>query len=117
MNSALDKSDWTKKNATLSDKTAQKEFGLTSQEISEGIRAGKLQYRETSMYGNPCLRLIRHEVEALVTEKYGSGYLQQKLLQNELAEVNKTLRALKTQTRTLEKRKSELSELLGNQEI
>ena len=117
MNSELDASGWTKKNATLSDKTAQKEFGLTFQEIIEGIRAGKLQYRETSMYGNPYLRLIRQEVEALVTEKYGAGYLQQKQLWNELAKVNKTLRALKNQTRALEKRKAELLELLGDHEV
>ena len=69
------------------------------------------------MYGNPCLRLLRQEVETLVTEKYGAGYLQEKELQNELAEVNKSLRALKTKTRALEKRKLELSELLANHEI
>ena len=59
---------WTKKGATLSDKSAQKEFGLTFEEIVEGIRAGKLQYRENSIYGSPFLRLIRQEVEALVSE-------------------------------------------------
>jgi hypothetical protein len=117
MNIGNDNFAWTKKNATLSDKTAQKEFGLTFQEIVEGIRSDKLQYRETSMYGNPCLRLIRQEVEALVSEKYGTDYLQQKQFKNELAEVNKTLRALKTQTRALEKRKAELIGFLDNQEI
>jgi hypothetical protein len=117
MNLKQEEPGWTAKGATLTDKTAEKEFGLTAQDVLVGIRSGKLQYRETSMYGNPCLRLLRQEVEALVTEKYGAGYLQQKELQNELAEVNKTLRALKTKTRAMEKRKLELSELLANQEI
>ena len=57
----------TTKGATLSDKTAQKEFGLTFDEIVAAIRAGKLQYRENSIYGAPFLRLIRSEVEALVS--------------------------------------------------
>jgi len=115
MNSTLDEHAWTQKGATLSDKTAQKEFGLTYQEIVEGINAGKLRYRETSIYGNPVLRLIRREVEALVSEKHGADYLKQKQLKKELAEVKKTLSALKSQTLELEKRKAELLELLGDQ--
>jgi hypothetical protein len=66
------------------------------------------------MYGNPYLKLIRQQVEALVSEKYGADYLQQKQFKTELAEVNKTLGVLKTQTRALEIRKAELLELLGN---
>jgi len=75
-----------------------------------------LQYRENSIYGSPFLRLIRQEVEALVNEKYGKDYLQQKQLKKELAEVKKTLRELKSRTLSLEKRKAELLELLGDQE-
>ena len=104
---------WSKKNATLSNKTAEKEFGLTFDEIVEAIRAGKLQYRETSLYGNPFLRLIRSEVEALVSEKYGADYLKQKQSKKELAEVTKTLKALKEQVQALETRKAELLEFLG----
>jgi len=114
MTSKNDDSAWIRKGATLSDKSAQKEFGLTFNEIVEGIRAGKLQYRENSVYGSPFLRLIRQEVEALVNEKYGDKYLKNKKLKKELAEVNKTLRELKSQTLSLEKRKTELLELLGD---
>ena len=64
-------SPWTANGATLSHKTAQKEFGLTFDEIVAGIKSGKLQYRENNIYGSPFLRLIRSEVEALVDEKYG----------------------------------------------
>ena len=75
MNSKPNTAVWTQKGATLSHKTAQKEFGLSFDEIIEGINAGKLQYRENNIYGSPFLRLIRSEVEALVDEKYGENYL------------------------------------------
>ena len=83
---------WAKKGATLSDKSARKEFGLTQEEITEAIKGGKLQYRLNSIYGNPYLRLIRREVEALVSEKHGSRYLEKKQLKKELDQINRTLK-------------------------
>src|SRR6266699_1614198 len=65
-------SEWQRKGATLSDKTAREEFGLTQDEIVRVIRSGKLHYREGSMYGTPWLRLLRQEVEALVRKKHGN---------------------------------------------
>ena len=47
--------DWGRKGATLSDKTASAESGLTHDELITAIRAGKLQYRHGSMRGNPWL--------------------------------------------------------------
>jgi hypothetical protein len=47
----------------LSDKTAQKEFNLELAEILEAIKSGKLQYRHNTLYGNPCFKLLRNEVE------------------------------------------------------
>jgi hypothetical protein len=113
MDSEFGDSVWVTKGATLSDKSAQKEYGLTRQEMVEGIRAGKLQYRENNIYGNPYLKLIRREVEALINEKYGDDHLAKKKLKTELAEVKKTLKALKSKATTLEKRKAELLILLG----
>jgi hypothetical protein len=89
---------------------------LTFDEIVAGIRAGKLQYRENSIYGAPFLRLIRSEVEALVNEKYGKNYLNKKKWKKELSEIKKTLKALKEQTLTLESRKAELEDLLAEKE-
>jgi hypothetical protein len=103
---------WTKKGATLSDKSARQEFGLTQEEITEAIAGGKLQYRLNNIYGNPYLRLIRREVEALVGEKHGSKYLEKKKLKKELVQINRTLKALKTQVMALEKRRVELLETL-----
>ncbi len=68
--------EWGRKGATLSDKTAREEFGLTQDEIIAAIRAGKLQYRPAAMHGNPWLRLLRHEVEELVSTGHGDRYLR-----------------------------------------
>src|ERR1035437_3187798 len=67
----LQAEEWLSKGATLSDKTARSEFGLTQEEIIAAIRAGKLQYRPSSMHGNPWLRLLRREVEDLVSTRPG----------------------------------------------
>ena len=74
-----DNAVWVKKGATLSEMTAQKAFGLTQEEIMEAIQTGKLQYRHNTLYGNPCLKLLRYEVEDLVSAKYGDDYLQTKM--------------------------------------
>ena len=104
---------WRRKGATLSDKSARQEFGLTQQEIVAAIRAGKLQFREASMHGNPWLRLLRHEVEALVKEKSGQDYLHRKKLQKELADLDKETRKLRTRLKAIERRRSELMKELG----
>ena len=41
---------WSRKGATLSDKSARQEFGLTQQEIIAAIRVGKLQFRESIIF-------------------------------------------------------------------
>ena len=58
--------EWGRKSATLSEKTARSQYGLTQEEIYAAIDAGKLQYRPAAMHGNPWLRLLRREVEDLV---------------------------------------------------
>jgi hypothetical protein len=74
---------WSRKGATLSDKSARQEFGLTQQEIIAAIRVGKLQFRESNMHGNPWYRLLRHEVESLVRDKSGQDHLHKKKLQDD----------------------------------
>jgi hypothetical protein len=98
-------SEWQRKGATLSDKTARDEFGLTQDEIIRAIRAGKLRYREGSMYGNPGLRLLRREVEALVRSRHGGGYLKDLQAKQELTRIDRELKRLKRQIAYLEKRK------------
>jgi len=106
-------SEWQRKGATLSDKTARKEFGLTQDEIVQAIRAGKLQYRRNSIHGNPFLRLLRREVEALVKKKHGDQYLKAQQAKTELARITRELKRLRTQIAALEERRSKLMADLG----
>src|SRR5437588_11342508 len=98
---------WSRKGATLSDKSARQEFGLTQQEIIAAIRAGKLQFRQCNMHGNPWYRLLRHEVESLVRDKSGLDYLQKKKLQTELANLTTEARKLTTRLKAIERRRAE----------
>jgi hypothetical protein len=106
-------SEWRCKGTTLSDKTARNEFGLTQDEIIRAIRAGTLHYREGSMYGNPWLRLLRREVEALVRKKHGNDYLKDRQSKAALVRINRELKRLKAQVARLEERRSELLARLG----
>ena len=101
-------SEWRRKGATLSHKTAQDEFGLTWEDIVRAIRAGKLHCQQQSMHGNPWFRLLRREVEALVRERHGANYLRNRQAKTELARINRELKQLKTQIAVLEGRKSKL---------
>ena len=107
-------SEWQRPGATLSDKTARKEVGLTQEELLRAIRAGTLRYRLNSVFGNPFLRLLRREVEALVEKKHGYNYLKGRQATTELARINREVKRLKTQIATLEERKSELLADLGS---
>ena len=103
---------WKQQGATLSDKSARQEFGLTQEEIFEAMRAGKLQFQQNSMHGNPWFRLLRHEVEALVTQKSGKDHLHKKKLQKELADLDKEARKIKSRLKAIERRRSELMDEL-----
>jgi hypothetical protein len=107
--------EWVRKGATLSDKTARAEFGLTEDEIIAAIRAGKLQYRPGEIYGNPWLRLLRREVEDLVSSRHGERYLRERQARAELARVNRELKQLRAQVSALDERRSALLAELGEQ--
>jgi hypothetical protein len=106
-------SEWQRKGATLSDKTVRKKFGLTQDEIVQAIRAGKLQYRRNSIHGNPFLRLLRREVEALVRKRHGDAFLKEQQAKTELVQINRELKRLKTQVAALEERKAYLIDALS----
>ena len=106
-------SNWTQKGATLSDKSARKEFGLTQEKIIDAIKCGKLQYRQNHIHGNPYFRLFRTEVESLAKKLFGEDHLMNRKRQNELSLVNKELRRLKKQMKTLEERKADLLKIIG----
>lgn len=94
----------------LSDKIAHKQLGLSHAELAQAFKAGKLQASRTWIYGNPCLRLLRREVEALVKSGRGGDHLRDQQTKDELALVNQELRQLKKQIAAVEKRKAKLME-------
>jgi hypothetical protein len=94
--------EWLAKGATLSDKSARAEFGLTQEEIYAAVREGKLQYREASVHGSPWLRLLRREVQALVASKHGEAHLERQTKSTELRRVERELKQLRRQVAELE---------------
>ena len=100
--------EWVREGATLSDKTARAEYGLTQDEIIAAIRAGKLQYRRAAIHGNPWLRLLRREVEDLVRARRGERYLREQQARTELKRVNRELKQLRAQLTALEERRTAL---------
>ena len=100
--------EWGRRGATLSDKTARSEYGLTQDEIYAAIDAGKLQYRPAAMHGNPWLRLLRREVEDLVTSRSGDRYLRERKARTELVRINRELKQLRAQVAALEERRAVL---------
>lgn len=100
--------EWNRKGATLSDKTAKKEYGIDQPFIIDGIRSGKLEYRESSIWGNPYLRLLRSQLEKYIVEKLGEDSLFKEKNKTELRRVKSEIGKLKRKLKELESRKMEL---------
>jgi hypothetical protein len=105
--------EWQRKGATLSDKTAHQEFGLTQDEIHDAINAGMLQYRQAAMHGNPWLRLLRREVEALARARHGDRRVSEQQARAELKHVNREIRRLRAELAELGERRAKLDSDLG----
>ncbi len=102
--------EWNRKGATLSDKTAKKEFSIDQEFIVRGIKSGKLEYKEASVWGNPFLRLLRGQLEQYVTEELGADHLlvgQKKTrlrkIKSEITKIKKKLKVLQTEKSYIEK--------------
>lgn len=105
---AFGNEEWGRKGATLSDKTARKEFGLSQDEILAAVDAGQLQYRVGSVYGAPWLRLLRREVEELMATTYNDREHRQKRAKAELAQVSRDLKQLRARVGALEEQQATL---------
>jgi len=105
--------EWNRKGATLSDVTAQKEYGVSRKFIVEGIEAGKLEYREGSVWGNPYLRVLRSQLERYIAERAGPGQLAKTKLETELRKVKSEMMKLKKKLTALQARKTELEQAMG----
>jgi hypothetical protein len=105
--------EWNRKGATLGDVTAQKEYGVSRDFIVEGIRAGKLEYREGAIWGNPYLKVLRSQLERYIAETLGSDHLASTKTQTELRKVKKEIADLKKKLAALQARKAEIEQSLG----
>jgi hypothetical protein len=100
--------EWVRKGAVLSEVTAQKEYGVTREFIVEGIQAGKLEFREGVVWGNPYLRILRSQLELYIEQQFGSEYLVRTKSQTELRAISKEIVDLKKKLSALEARKAAL---------
>ena len=100
--------EWNRKGATLSDVTATKEYGLSRDFIVKGIRAGKLEYREGAIWGNPYLRVLRSQLEQYIAEELGAERLSRSKNQTELRKIKKEMADLKKRLADLQARRTEL---------
>ena len=104
--------EWNRKGAVLSHVTAQKEYGVTRDFIVKGIQAGKLEYRDGAVWGNPYLRVLRSQLEPYIAAELGSDYLVRRKAQNELRVVRKEIAEIRAKLAALEARKAELQRTL-----
>ena len=102
--------EWNRKGATLSDVTAKKEYGVDRDFIIQGIQAGKLEYRQGVMWGNPYLRILRRQLEEYVAEEFGQDRLSSGKNQTELRKIKKEIAALKKRLAVLQARRTELEQ-------
>jgi coenzyme F420-reducing hydrogenase delta subunit len=100
--------EWNRKGATLSDATALKDYGVNRDFIVQGIQAGKLEYREGAIWGNPYIKVLKSQLERFITEQLGPSYLANRTAQTELRKVNKEIAELKKKIKDLQTRKEEI---------
>jgi hypothetical protein len=100
--------EWSRKGATLSDVTALKEYGVDSDFIVKGINAGKLEYREGAIHGNPYIRVLRVQLEAYIVEEFGDDCLRSWQEKTELREVTREMARLRKRLDELAARRAQL---------
>ena len=104
--------EWNRKGATLSDATAKKEYGVDRDFIVRGIRAGKLEYRDGAVWGNPYLRLLRSQLERYIAEELGADCLAHGKNQTELRKIKREIANLKNRLDALETRRAVLEQAM-----
>lgn len=106
--------EWNRKGGTLSDVTAKKEYGVDRNFIIKGIEAGKIEYRDGSIWGNPYLKVLRSQLENFIVAEFGPEHLTRIKNEFELRMIKKQISETKKKMNALEFRKKELeSSILG----
>jgi hypothetical protein len=104
--------EWNRKGATLSDVTAEAEYGVGRDFIIKGIQSSKLEYRDGAIWGNPYLRILRSQLEKYITEELGEDYLVRSKAQTDLRKIKKEISDLKKKLKALQDRKADIEESL-----
>jgi septal ring factor EnvC (AmiA/AmiB activator) len=84
--------------------------------IIKGIRAGRLEYRHGSVWGNPYIRMLRSQLEQYIAEELGSDRLTSVKNQTELRHIKKEIADLKRRLEEVQARKTELEKQMKEQE-
>lgn len=105
--------EWNQKGATLSDVTAKKEYGVDRDFIIKGIEAGKLEYRDGAIWGNPYLRILRSQLEEYIAKKLGKKYLAKVKNESELRKTKREISSMNKKLKALQLRKTEIEKALG----
>ena len=106
--------EWNRKGATLSDVTAKAEYGVDRDFVIKGIRAGRLEYRDGAIWGNPYLRILRSQLEKYIAEELGTEYLVKVKNKSELRKIKKEISEINKRLKVLQDRKIEIERLLNN---
>ena len=104
--------EWNRKGATLSEVTAQKEYGVSRDFIIKGIQSRRLEYREGAIWGNPYLRILRSQIEQYIVAELGSDYLTRRKHKAELNTIKKKMAELRKRLNELQTRRTELEKQL-----
>ncbi len=104
--------EWNTKGATLSDVTAQKEYGISRDFILKGIASGHLEYREGSIWGNPYLRVLRSQLEKYISDQLGNEYVMTVKNEAELRAIKKEMNDLMKRMDALQQRQAEIERTL-----
>lgn len=105
--------EWNRKGASLSDKTARKEYKVDQEFIIKGIEAGKLEYRYSSVWGSPFIRILRRELEDYITAELGMEYLMKAKGKTELKKIGKEIAELEKRLDELQTRRAELENVFS----
>ena len=103
--------EWSRKGKSAvegKDYRASKEYGVDSDFIVKGINAGKLEYREGAIHGNPYIRVLRGQLEAYIAEELGDDYLRRWQAKTELREVTREMSQLRKRLDELEARRAQI---------
>jgi hypothetical protein len=104
--------EWNQKGATLSDVTAKKEYGVDRAFIIKGIKAGKLEYRDGAIWGNPYLRILRSQLEKYIAETLGKKHLVRVKNESELKKIKREISVTNKKMKMLQARKNEIERSL-----